>query len=88
MNTRSVVRAAATVAKSNTKNRDSLETRRELLVSLLTIVIPENQIIICDREKPAKGAAFSVIELSDRYRINYRCGYSRNNYAPCVEVLK
>lgn len=39
-------------------------------------------------QKPCKGASFSVIELKNRFRINYRCGYGKCNYAPCVEVSK
>jgi hypothetical protein len=39
-------------------------------------------------EVPAKGANASLMNMKDRYRINYRCGYSRNNYAPCIEILK
>lgn len=34
------------------------------------------------------GRAFGVTVLKDKYRISFRCGYGRYNYAPCVEVEK
>lgn len=34
------------------------------------------------------GRAFGVTSLKNRYRISFRCGYGRYNYAPCVEVAK
>lgn len=80
---------AARMSALNTRINTSLEKRCELLNNaLLEEKVDEKQIIICNEDKPAKGASFSVIELSDRFRINYRCGYSRNNYAPCIEILK
>ena len=78
----------AAIAKRNTKLNDSLETRKDYLFTLLDIEFPRTQIIFCDKDKPAAGRSFAVIELSDRFRINYRCGYSRYNYAPCIEILK
>lgn len=85
---KTLLEKTAATAKRNTKINDSLEERKNYLLTLLDIDIPRSKIVICDKDKPAQGASFSVIELSDRFRINYRCGYSRNNYAPCVEVLK
>ena len=76
------------VAKRNTKINDSIEDRKGYILSLLDFEISRSKIIVCEKEKPCAGAAFSITELSDRFRINYRCGYSRHNYAPCVEVLK
>ncbi len=78
----------AATAKRNTKRSDSLETRKDYLVTLLDFQFARDKIIICDKDKPAAGRAFAVIELSDRFRINYRCGYSQHNYAPCIEVMK
>ena len=78
----------AAIAKMNTKRSDSLEIRKDYLFTLLDIEFPRTQIVFCDKDKPAAGASFTVIELSDRFRINYRCGYSRYNYAPCIEVMK
>jgi hypothetical protein len=82
------IEQAAKTAKRNTKVNDTLEERWDYLTTLLDIEIPRAKIITCAKEKPCAGAAFSVIELSDRFRVNYRCGYSRHNYAPCVEILK
>lgn len=78
----------AATAKRNTKLRDSLETRKDYLVTLLDFEFARDKIIICNKDKPAAGRSFAVIELLDRFRINYRCGYSRYNYAPCIEILK
>ena len=65
-----------------------MEERKNYLLSLLDVDIQRSKIVICETEKPCAGASFSLIELKDRFRINYRCGYSRHNYAPCIEVLK
>lgn len=78
----------AKIAKRNTKISDSIEERKNYLLSLLDVDIQRSKIVICEVEKPCACASFSVKELKDRYRINYRCGYSRHNYAPCIEVLK
>ena len=78
----------AQIAKKHTNVNDSLQERRVRLIALLNTEFDSNKIIICDKDKPAAGRAFAVIELSDRFRINYRCGYSRRNYAPCIEILK
>lgn len=78
----------ATIAKRNTRKNDSMGKRKNYLLTLLDIEIPRSKIIICQAEKPSDGSSFSVKELSDRFRINYRCGNSRYNYAPCIEVLK
>jgi len=66
---------------------DSLQIREEKLKrALLGAGIDKNKIFSVG-EVPAKGANLSVIFLSDRVRINYRCGYSRYNYAPCLEIM-
>lgn len=41
-----------------------------------------------DEEKPAAGANGTVREMSGYYRINYRCGYGKHNYAPVVHIQK
>lgn len=38
-------------------------------------------------EVPAKGANGSFTEMKNRVRIQYRCGYGKWNYAPCIEVV-
>lgn len=42
----------------------------------------------CEDEKPAKGAAWSIIEMKTVYRVQVRCGYGKHNYAPCIEIPK
>jgi hypothetical protein len=37
-------------------------------------------------EKPMKGANGSVKKMKNSIRIQYRCGYSSHNYAPCIEL--
>lgn len=39
-------------------------------------------------EVPACGANGSVKEMAETYRIQYRCGYGKWNYAPCLEIKK
>jgi len=74
-------------SKTGIIKKDSLQIREEKLkMSLINAGIDENKIIDVG-EVPAKGANLSVIFMADRVRINYRCGYSRHNYAPCLEVL-
>ena len=79
---------AAKIAKLNTRINDSMTERKNYLLTLLDVFIDRRKLIICENDKPAKGASFSIVELSDRFRVNYRCGYSRYNYAPCIEILK
>ena len=76
---------AATVEACNeTKKSNTLETRYDILAKHLSTI---QSIKFEDvGEKPARGANLSIIYLKDRLRVNYRCGYSRNNYAPCVEI--
>ena len=83
-----LIEKIAKAAKKNTKRNDSMKTRRDYLFTLLEVEISRRKIIVCDDEMPCAGAAFTVKELSDRYRVNYRCGYGRHNYAPCIEILK
>ena len=85
---RTELKKIAETAKRNTRISDSIEERKNYLLSLLDVDIQRSKIVICETEKPCAGASFSLIELKDRFRINYRCGYSRHNYAPCIEVLK
>lgn len=35
---------------------------------------------------PAKGANGSIKKMKASYRIQYRCGYSKHNYAPSIEI--
>lgn len=69
------------------KKNQSLESRfDDLKIALIKNGIEESKIIDAG-DKPAAGAVLSCIYLKDRVRINYRCGYSRYNYAPCIEVI-
>jgi len=87
-----LLRIAASNQYRMAKRNDDIDERRNRLIYELEIVFnnagaPLN-IASTNEDKPSKGASYSVTELSDRFRINYRCGYSRNNYAPVIEVLK
>lgn len=77
-------------ARRNTRIKDTLKERRELLINLLLDEeeFSDGRIILPEGERRCKGAVYSITELKDRYRINYRCGYTRHNYAPCIEILK
>lgn len=82
------VRIAATNSYNLVNKNTKMSERVSILKhQLIDVGIKESDIFLVG-EKPAKGAVFSVIELKDRFRVNYRCGYSRNNYAPCVEIKK
>lgn len=89
---REVLEKVAFAAKSSTKRNDSLDVRVDNLFNQIyvieTILGERFKVVNAYDEKPCRGASFSVIELSDRFRINYRCGYGMCNYAPCIEVMK
>ena len=74
-------------SKTGIIKQDSLQIREQKLrKALISHKINESKIIDAG-EVPAKGANLSVIFMADRVRINYRCGYSRHNYAPCLEIM-
>ena len=39
-----------------------------------------------DEDVPAAGAVGTLIEMSGKFRVNYRCAYGKWNYAPCIEI--
>ena len=77
----------AAIQKCNIVKNDSLQTREEKLRNSLILAGIDGNKIINAGEVPAKGANLSVIFMADRVRINYRCGYTRYNYAPCLDIL-
>lgn len=81
-----LIQQATVIAKSKISLRTSIAERESILLNALKALGIEN--IQSVGEVPAKGANLSIIELKDKYRVNFRCGYSRNNYAPCIEITK
>ena len=75
------------VQKVSFDKNDSLSYRCETLIeSLVACGINESDIIYAG-EKPCVGRCLGVKVMKDRVRINYRCGYGRYNYAPCIEII-
>ena len=88
MKTLETIRTAAAKAANRVTLRTSLVERESILIDELVKEGIKPEKIFSVGEKPAKGASFSTVEMKDRFRVNYRCGYSRCNYAPCIEILK
>ena len=84
MTTYEKIQVATQKAHSETKINSTLDERYEILANHLCM---QNLRFDNVGEKPARGANLSIIKMKGKYRVNYRCGYSRNNYAPCVEIL-
>lgn len=84
MTTFDKIQIATQKANKETKHNSTVEQRYEILVNHLRM---QNLKFENVGEKPAKGANLSIIKMKGKYRVNYRCGYSRNNYAPCIEIL-
>lgn len=63
------------------------ERREEKAIEVIEKYFLFNQFDIVG-EVPASGANGSWKEMKNTIRIQYRCGYSRNNYAPCIEINK
>ena len=81
-----LIQQATVIAKSKIYLRTSISERESILVDALKSLGIEN--IQSVGEVPAKGANLSIISLKNTFRVNFRCGYGRNNYAPCVEISK
>jgi len=84
MKTIEKIQIAISKSKLEISKASTLEERYESLANHLCM---QNLRFDLVGEKPAKGANLSVITMKGKYRVNYRCGYGRNNYAPCVEIL-
>jgi hypothetical protein len=83
-----IIAKAAMKAKAQVRNNTSMKDRAAILKKeLIEAGISENR-IKDEGAVPSRGAAFSVKEMKRHYRINYRCGYGRWNYAPCLSVKK
>lgn len=80
------VQKATVAAAKRISLKTTLSERESILIEELEKEGIKNAIAV--GEKPAKGANLSIICLKTKYRINYRCGYSRYNYAPCIEISK
>ena len=75
------------VRKVSFDKNDSLSYRYETLIESLIASGINISNIINAGEKPCVGRCLGVKQMKDRVRINYRCGYGRYNYAPCIEVI-
>ena len=75
-----------TVQQLNFKKNESLENRFELLKNTLIENGINEKDIIDAGEKKCVGRCLGLVFLKEKIRINYRCGYGRYNYAPCIEV--
>jgi len=74
--------------ETQASRKTSMQDRAAILKKeLIEAGISENR-IKDEGSVPSRGAAFSVKEMERHYRINYRCGYGRWNYAPCLSVKK
>ena len=80
------IKAAQIAAHLLIKKNTSITERELILVKALMDAGVENFEVV--GEKPSAGANLSIIEMKDKFRVNYRCGYSRHNYAPCIEIKK
>ena len=85
---KTTVQEIAKQIRLKTLNVRGHEKREAAVNSILTALGVEPNKVIWHDAKPCKGANGSIIELSDRYRIQYRCGYGKHNYAPCIEIVK
>ena len=68
------------------KNNTELHIREEMLRAALEA--EGFNVSNYSEEKPHTGAAFRVVEMKDHYRINFRCGYGKHNYAPVLFIQK
>lgn len=77
-------RAAKIVRDNGRKAINSLSIRKNIIVQLLE----ERGYVVADLgEKSHSGQAWRVKKSKgNKFRINYRCGYGRHNYAPVLEV--
>lgn len=73
----------ANVAKPLYKKKVSEDTRINALLDALRAEGIEARY---EGTRPSKGASFSRKAMKDGYRVNVRCGYGRQNYAPCVFI--
>ena len=78
------------IAANKTKKICNKKTEINLRSCFLGLELMDMGILFSfpDKEKPCKGASFTVIELKNIFRINVRCGYGKFNYAPCLEINK
>lgn len=85
MKTIDKIRIAIQKATKETKKTSTLDERYDILAGYLSMQGLRFEDV---GEKPAKGANLSIVTMKGKFRVNYRCGYSRHNYAPCIEILK
>ena len=81
-----LIQQATVIEKSKISLRTSISERESILIAALKSLGIKN--VQSVGEVPSKGANLSIISLKNAFRVNFRCGYGRNNYAPCVEISK
>jgi len=84
MKTLEKINKAIEASKKEINKNTSLEDRYEVFASHLSM---QGLRFEGAGEKPVGGACFTVKSMKGKYRINYRCGYGKYNYAPCIDVL-
>jgi len=62
------------------------ENRKDLIHNYLCTFLHSWEWRFVEDEKPHTGRVGAIIEMKDCFRINYRCGYGKWNYAPVIEL--
>jgi hypothetical protein len=85
-----LVEKMADKIRNRTMNMKSIDDREaevnEVIVTMCHLIASEDISFV--GEVPASGANGAITEMATKFRVQYRCGYGRNNYAPCIEILK
>ena len=84
MKTIEKIEKAIKLAKTEIRKNTSIEDRKEVFSQRLAMQGLRFEEI---GEKPVGGACFTIKSMKGKYRVNYRCGYGKYNYAPCFEIL-
>lgn len=81
-----VEKIAAEIRKATLNIRS--EEKRFEAVSRVMAKYDVSYNYVGEKQMGAAGAVGSIQKMKGRYRINYRCGYGKHNYAPCVEIYE
>lgn len=77
--------AAAAAAQKRVEKNTPMNERYEILAEEIGNQGLEYR---DEGEVPAGGAAFGLHRMVGGIRINFRCGYGKHNYAPCLFVFE
>ena len=75
-----------TVQQINFKKNENLSSRFKVLKNKLIENGIDEKDIIDAGERNCTGRCLGIVHLKNKIRVNYRCGYGRYNYAPCIEI--